>query len=227
MRYTQHKRMINGDVGVKNGIFIPAREKIWWSNGIREKRKKDPYNICQERILVILECLGDALQKVLQIHTEELIQQSSQKDVSEIRQTKQESAANEKMPKDEDDLDRMFPHQPKQKKRDHGDEKDEDPSAGPNQGKKTKRRRTNESELSKKSSTSQGNSSPKTSKSDKPVHVEESSVVPTEEVIMDAANDNVVIDVDQPQDDSEPKIDKDPKNDWFKQPPRLPTLDPE
>ncbi|GJS81242.1 hypothetical protein Tco_0747783 [Tanacetum coccineum] len=47
--------MINGDAGVKNGIFIPAREKIWWSNGIREKRKKDPYNICQERSLVILE----------------------------------------------------------------------------------------------------------------------------------------------------------------------------
>ncbi|GJU30127.1 hypothetical protein Tco_1173716 [Tanacetum coccineum] len=117
--------------------------------------------------------LGDALQTVLQKHTEELIQQSSQKDVSKIRKTKQESAANEKMPK----------------------------------GKKTKRRRTKESELSKKSSTSQGKSSPKTSKSDKPVHVEESSVVPTEEVIMDAANDNVVIDVDQPQYDLEPKID--------------------
>ncbi|GJR17516.1 hypothetical protein Tco_0966043 [Tanacetum coccineum] len=48
--------MINGDAGVKNGIFIPAREKIRWSNGIREKRKKDPYKVCQERRLVILEC---------------------------------------------------------------------------------------------------------------------------------------------------------------------------
>ncbi|GKC29250.1 hypothetical protein Tco_1036544 [Tanacetum coccineum] len=57
MRYTRHKRMINGDAGVKNGIFILAREKIWWSNGIHEKRKKDPYNIRQERRLVILEWL--------------------------------------------------------------------------------------------------------------------------------------------------------------------------
>ncbi|GKC76472.1 hypothetical protein Tco_1127246 [Tanacetum coccineum] len=56
MRYTRHKRMINGDARVKNGIFIPTGEKIWRSNGIREKRKKDPYNICQERRLVVLEC---------------------------------------------------------------------------------------------------------------------------------------------------------------------------
>ncbi|GKB95490.1 hypothetical protein Tco_0981627 [Tanacetum coccineum] len=43
--------------------------------------------------------LGDALQKVLQKHTEELIQQSSQKDVFEIIKIKQEQAAKEKMPK--------------------------------------------------------------------------------------------------------------------------------
>ncbi|GKF51691.1 hypothetical protein Tco_0148158, partial [Tanacetum coccineum] len=55
MRYTWHKRTINGDAGVKNGIFIPAGEKIWRSNGIREKRKKDLYNISEERRLVILE----------------------------------------------------------------------------------------------------------------------------------------------------------------------------
>ncbi|GKA13629.1 putative reverse transcriptase domain-containing protein, partial [Tanacetum coccineum] len=41
MRYTWHKRMINGDAGVKNGIFTPTGEKIWRSNWIREKRKKD------------------------------------------------------------------------------------------------------------------------------------------------------------------------------------------
>ncbi|GKC17756.1 hypothetical protein Tco_1014538 [Tanacetum coccineum] len=127
---------------------------------------------------------------------------------------------------DEYGLDRMFPEQPKKKKRDHGDDKDEDLSAGPNQGKKTKRRRTKEFELSNKSSTSKGNSSPKTSKSDKHVHAEESVVVPTHEVIMDAAIDDVVIDNDQPQDDSEPKLDRAPKNDWFKQPPRPPTPDP-
>ncbi|GJY46866.1 hypothetical protein Tco_0435929 [Tanacetum coccineum] len=49
MRYIRHKRMINGDAGVKNGIFIPTREKIWRSNWIREKRKIDPYNISEER----------------------------------------------------------------------------------------------------------------------------------------------------------------------------------
>ncbi|GJR77788.1 hypothetical protein Tco_0090153, partial [Tanacetum coccineum] len=90
---------------------------------------------------------------------------------------------------DEDDLDKMFRDQPKQKKRDHGDDKDKDPSAGPNQ--------------------------------------EVLKLLYTEEVIMDVANDNVVIDVNQPQDDSKPKTDKDPKNDWFKQPPRPPTLDRE
>ncbi|GKF16917.1 hypothetical protein Tco_0061835, partial [Tanacetum coccineum] len=55
MRYTRHKRMINEDAEVEDGIFIPARDKISWNNGIHEKRKKDPYNICQERRLVILE----------------------------------------------------------------------------------------------------------------------------------------------------------------------------
>ncbi|GJX03408.1 hypothetical protein Tco_0189324 [Tanacetum coccineum] len=47
--------MINGDAGVKNGIFFPGGEKIWRSNMIREKRKKDPYNISEERGLIILE----------------------------------------------------------------------------------------------------------------------------------------------------------------------------
>ncbi|GJR83618.1 hypothetical protein Tco_1054155 [Tanacetum coccineum] len=51
MRYIRHRRMINGNAGVKNGIFIPGGEKIWWSNGIREKSKKDPYNISEERRL--------------------------------------------------------------------------------------------------------------------------------------------------------------------------------
>nr|GEX00380.1 putative reverse transcriptase domain-containing protein [Tanacetum cinerariifolium] len=55
MRYTRHKRRINGDAEVKNGLFIPEREKIWRSNRIREKRKKDPYNISEERRTVILE----------------------------------------------------------------------------------------------------------------------------------------------------------------------------
>ncbi|GJX79469.1 hypothetical protein Tco_0327618 [Tanacetum coccineum] len=37
----------------------------------------------------------------------------------------------------------------------------------------------------------------------------------------------VVNDADQPQDDLEPKTDSAPKHDWFKQPPRPPTPDPE
>ncbi|GJX28272.1 hypothetical protein Tco_0236351 [Tanacetum coccineum] len=43
--------------------------------------------------------LGDALQKVLQKHTEELIQQSSKTDVSRIIKIKQEQVAKEKIPK--------------------------------------------------------------------------------------------------------------------------------
>ncbi|GJX33067.1 hypothetical protein Tco_0242922 [Tanacetum coccineum] len=45
--------MINGDAGVKNSIFIPTGEKIWRSNWIPEKRKKDPYNISEERFTYI------------------------------------------------------------------------------------------------------------------------------------------------------------------------------
>ncbi|GJX76295.1 hypothetical protein Tco_0323106 [Tanacetum coccineum] len=93
---------------------------------------------------------------------------------------------------------KMFFEQPKQKKIDHVDDKDKDPSTGPNQGKKTKRRRTKESKSSKKSSTSKGNSSLKTPKFDKHMHAEESGVLPINEVIIDAAIDDVVIDDDQP-----------------------------
>ncbi|GKF60629.1 hypothetical protein Tco_0177415, partial [Tanacetum coccineum] len=48
MRYIRHQRMINGDAGVKDGIFIPGGEKIWRDNGICEKWKKDPYNISEK-----------------------------------------------------------------------------------------------------------------------------------------------------------------------------------
>ncbi|GJZ75707.1 hypothetical protein Tco_0640172 [Tanacetum coccineum] len=175
----------------------------------------------------------DALQKVLQKHTEELIQQSSQKDVSEIFKIKKEQVEKQQMPEysvkssdkatlDEYDQKRVA-DSPK-KKRQH-DDQDKDPSAGPNQGEKTKRRRTKEYASSKNSSTSKGNTPPKTSKFDKHVHAKESVVEPTEEVIMDAANDNVVNDADQLQDESEPKTNREPRNDWFTQPPRPPTLD--
>ncbi|GJU88546.1 hypothetical protein Tco_1300969 [Tanacetum coccineum] len=82
-----------------------------------------------------------------------------EKDVQELKQ-------------DEHKSDRMFPEQPNQRKRDHGDDKDRDPY-----------------------------------------------------VIMDAANDNVVNDADQPQDDSVPKTDTALRNNLFKKP-RPPTPNP-
>ncbi|GJX18377.1 hypothetical protein Tco_0221054 [Tanacetum coccineum] len=86
---------------------------------------------------------------------------------------------------------------------------EEDPSAGPNQGKKTKRSKTKESEPSKKSSTSKessrGKSPGKTSKFGKSLTAEE----PVEELVFEMASDDidqtvddVVKDVDQPHDDS-------------------------
>ncbi|GJZ59299.1 hypothetical protein Tco_0615115 [Tanacetum coccineum] len=81
------------------------------------------------------------------------------------------------------------------RKRYHDDDnKDEDPFAGPNQGKKTKRSRTKESEPSKKSSTTK-----------------ESSNNDIEQTF-----DDIVNDVDQPPHDATQAKDKAPKKDWFK-----------
>ncbi|GKA76957.1 hypothetical protein Tco_0783418 [Tanacetum coccineum] len=110
---------------------------------------------------------------------------------------------------------------------------DEDPSAGPNQGKKTKKRRTKESESSMKPSTtketSRGKASSKSSKTSKSATAKEPveeliGEVEMDDVINTAAKD-VVHDSDQPHDDSTQAKDKDPKKDWFKPPPRLPTPD--
>ncbi|GJW12251.1 hypothetical protein Tco_1578078 [Tanacetum coccineum] len=95
--------------------------------------------------------------------------------------------------------------------------------------------KTKESKRSKKSSTlketSKGNTPPKASSTDKIMNAEEAVAEPTEELTMDAEeniiNDDVVNDVDQPQDDAVPKIDNALKNNWFKQPPRPSTPDPE
>ncbi|GKC12007.1 hypothetical protein Tco_1008789 [Tanacetum coccineum] len=107
---------------------------------------------------------------------------------------------------------------------------DEDPSAGPNQGKKTKRRRTNESESSKKPSTTKdipkGKALSKGSKTIKSASTKEPVEEPTTEVVMDDAGKDVVRDDDQPQDTSEPKTAKTPNLEWFTQPPRPPTPDP-
>ncbi|GJY01146.1 hypothetical protein Tco_0359298 [Tanacetum coccineum] len=103
---------------------------------------------------------------------------------------------------DENVMDKRVFDTVKNHKRKHDDDDDDDdPFVGPNQGKKTKRRRIKESESFMKPSTTK-----------------ETSRVAT-------ANEDVVHDVDQPHDDSTQVKDKDPKQDWFKQPPRPPTPD--
>ncbi|GJW08335.1 hypothetical protein Tco_1570758 [Tanacetum coccineum] len=110
---------------------------------------------------------------------------------------------------DEDAMDKGVADTVKNHKRQHDDDEDddEDTSAGPNQGKKTKRRRTKESESSMKPSTtketSRGKALSKSSKTD------------------------VVDDVDRPQYYIAPKTNKPSRDTWFKQPPRPPTPDPE
>ncbi|GJX61218.1 hypothetical protein Tco_0294118 [Tanacetum coccineum] len=106
--------------------------------------------------------------------------------------------------------------------------------ARPNQGKKTKRSRTKESEPLKKSSTfeesSKGKSPAKTSKFGKSVTAEKPVKEPAFEMTSDDIEqtiDDVANDVDQPPNDSTQTKDKDPKKVWFKQPPRPPTPDQE
>ncbi|GKE23779.1 hypothetical protein Tco_1435291 [Tanacetum coccineum] len=93
----------------------------------------------------------------------------------------------------------------KRKHDDDEDDDDEDPLAGPNQGKKTKRRRTKEYESYKKPSstkeTPRGKALTKGSK--------------------------ITRDDYQPQDTSEPKTRKTLNPEWFKKPSRPPTPDPE
>nr|GEV46720.1 hypothetical protein [Tanacetum cinerariifolium] len=114
------------------------------------------------------------------------------------------------------------------------DRNNKDPSAGPNQGKMTKRSRTKESEPSKKSSTSKesskGKSPVKTSKSGKFVTAKELVEEPAFKMASDDIEqtiDDVANDADQPPDDSTQTKDKDLKKYWFKQPPRPPTPDQE
>ncbi|GJV79856.1 hypothetical protein Tco_1515726 [Tanacetum coccineum] len=86
------------------------------------------------------------------------------------------------------------------RKRDHdGNEKDKNPSVRPNQG----------------------NAPTKGLKSNKSMHADESVAKPTVEVIMDASNDDVVNDADQPQNNHALK------HNWFTQPPMPPTPEPQ
>ncbi|GJU32331.1 hypothetical protein Tco_1175920 [Tanacetum coccineum] len=100
------------------------------------------------------------------------------------------------------------------------DRDDEDPSAGPNRCKKTKRSRTKESEPSKKSSTSKesskGKSPAKTFKSGKYVTIEELVAEPVFEMTSNDIKqivDDMANDADQPPDDSTQTKDKAPKKD--------------
>ncbi|GKA44184.1 hypothetical protein Tco_0736908 [Tanacetum coccineum] len=158
------------------------------------------------------------------------LEQKSEKSASEILKIKREQAKKQKMPKftikstDKAALQeydqKAFSTRPcmqtnkgvadtiqdhKRKHDDDEDDDDEEPLAGPNQGKAlSKGSKTGKSALAKEP-------------------VEE----PIAEVVMDDVGNDVVYDDDQPQDDSEPKTTKTPNLNWFKQPPRPPTLDPE
>ncbi|GJZ15856.1 hypothetical protein Tco_0551533 [Tanacetum coccineum] len=181
--------------------------------------------------------LGDALQMVLQKYTKELIQQSSQKDVSEIIKIKQEQATKEKMPKflatpydqavevefkQKDILFKMMRESKSYKKHlkhkalydklilsliQDEDDLDRVPSKTSSASKET----------------SKGDTPPKSSKTGKSKFVEESVKEATYEVIMgkeEPVQENVN-DADQLDGEAAPK------NNWFKQPPRTPTSDPE
>ncbi|GKA31544.1 hypothetical protein Tco_0717849 [Tanacetum coccineum] len=135
---------------------------------------------------------------------------------------------------DENAMDKRVADTVKDHKRKHDDDEDgndEGPPAGPNQGKKTKRRRTKESESIKKPSTTketQKDKAPtKGSKTGKFASAKEPVEEPNVEVIMDDAGNHVVRDDDQPQAASEPKTYKTQNPEWFKQPPRPPIVDPE
>ncbi|GKC01824.1 hypothetical protein Tco_0993434 [Tanacetum coccineum] len=137
---------------------------------------------------------------------------------------------------DENSMDKGVDDTVKNYKRQHDNDKnnDEDPSVGPNQGKKTKRRRTKESKSSMKPSntkeTSKDKAPSKSSKTGKSATTKKLIKEPIAEVVMDDLetnnNEDVVNDVDRPQDDVAPKTNKPSRDTWFKQPPRPPTLDP-
>ncbi|GJW79571.1 hypothetical protein Tco_0143546 [Tanacetum coccineum] len=158
--------------------------------------------------------LGDTLQKVLQKYIEELIQQFPQTSVSEIMKSYERhpthkalyDALLESIFVDENDMDRLAVDHASHRKRQYKD-KDEEPSAGSDQGKKKESKETNLN--------LQRNLLLLRNLQKVEMDVEE----PTQE----NAEDNV----DQPQSKDAPKTSKIPNKDWFKQPPRPPTPDPE
>ncbi|GKA32725.1 hypothetical protein Tco_0719092 [Tanacetum coccineum] len=131
---------------------------------------------------------------------------------------------------DENAMDKGVANTVKDHKIKHDDD-DEDPPAGPNQGKMTKKRRTKESESSKKPSstkeTPKGKAPTKGYKTGKSASAKEPVEETIAEVIMDDAGDDLVRDDDQPQAASKPNTSKTLNPEWFKQPLRPPTPDPE
>ncbi|GJT47382.1 hypothetical protein Tco_0956097 [Tanacetum coccineum] len=132
--------------------------------------------------------------------------------------------------KDENAMDEGVANTVKDQKRNHVDDDDEDPLAGPNQGKKIKRRRTKESESFKKPSTTKETPKAKAlskgSKTSKSASAKEPVKEQIAEVVMDDAGEDMVHDYNQPHDTYEPKTAKTPNPEWFKQPLRPPTPDP-
>ncbi|GKA40358.1 hypothetical protein Tco_0732951 [Tanacetum coccineum] len=133
---------------------------------------------------------------------------------------------------DENAMDKGVADTVQDHRRKHDDDEDddnEDPPARPNQGKKTKRRQTKESESSKKPSstkeTPKGIDPSKGSKTGKYASAKEPVEEPIVEVVMDDAGDDVANDDNQPQDTSKPKTRKTLNQDWFKQPLRPLTPD--
>nr|GEX46319.1 hypothetical protein [Tanacetum cinerariifolium] len=121
---------------------------------------------------------------------------------------------------DETDMDKGVADTVKVHKQKHDDDDDdEDPPVGPNQGKKTKRRRTKELESSKKpcstKETSKGKFSSKGSKTGKFASIKEPVEEPIAKMVMDDAGEDVVHYDDKPQDTSEPKTTKTPNPGWF------------
>nr|GEU54030.1 retrovirus-related Pol polyprotein from transposon TNT 1-94 [Tanacetum cinerariifolium] len=104
---------------------------------------------------------------------------------------------------------------------DYDDDNDEDPSAGPNQDKTTKRRRTKKSESAKKTSTTKetfkGKAPTKSTKTGKSATTKE----PVKELISEVSMDDTTH-----YEGEDMAHDNDQAKDWFIQAPRHPTPDP-
>nr|GEV61889.1 hypothetical protein [Tanacetum cinerariifolium] len=184
--------------------------------------------------------VGDVFQKELKKHTTDLIKKYSllryEKRSIPIYACKQVFNTNpvnhrlyhalmKALIEDEKAIDKGVADTVKDHKRKHDDNEDnddEDPPFGQNQGKKTKRRRTKESEYSKNPSytkeTSKGKAPTKGSKTGKSASTKEQVEEPITKVVMDDAGDDVTRADNQPHDTSKPKTRKTLNLDWFKQP---------